>query len=64
MLSTNANVVLSHPTIRGMDADLSAMWLRLTELLLCRPFEAGHFVEVAAMAGGEIVQTGYFVAIF
>lgn len=49
MLSTNANVVLSHPTIRGMDADLSAMWLRLTELLLCRPFEAGHFVEVAAI---------------
>ncbi len=48
-VSTNADVMLSHPTIQDMEVDLSAMRVRLNELLAARPFEDRHFVEVSAI---------------
>lgn len=49
MVSAIVNAMPSHPTIQNMEADLSAMQLRLNELLVVEPFEDKHFVEISAI---------------
>lgn len=48
-MSANVNAMPSHPTIQDMEADLSAMQLRLNELLAVQPFKDQHFVEISAI---------------